>query len=327
MRTRRYLLGAGAAALLLGLADLAPALQPGEPATIEPRLAAAERDTLVIGKVSSNPKKHYGYLKPLADYAAARMQDLGVRRAEVLMAPSNERMITYLEQGKVDWITETLFSSLIFQERAGAGILLLKWKKGVPEYHTIFIARKDSGISSLADLKGKTLALEDPGSTTAFFLPIAELLDAGLAPVPLTTPREAPQAEKVGFVFARQEITQANWVHEGFVDAAAFSNLDWEKADHNPPEFRADLKIIHRTASYPRAFELVQHNLDPARKERLKAILLNAPDTAEGRALLHAYQKTTKFDEPDAQTLQRLERARAMLKRVQMLKPVLTTQP
>lgn len=321
MRTRRHLLSAGAAVLLLSLASPAPAAQPGTPATTERTVAAAERDTLVIGKVSSNPKKHYGYLKPLADYAAARMQDLGVQGAEVLMAPSNEQMIAYLEQGKVDWITETLFTSLIFQERTGAEMLLLKWKKGVPEYHTIFITRKDSGISSLADLKGKTLALEDPGSTTAFFLPIAELLDAGLSPIPLSTPREAPQADKVGFVFARQEITQSNWVHKGLVDAAAFSNLDWQKSDHNPPEIRTDLKIIHRTASYPRALELVQHDLAPARKERLKAILLDAPNTAKGRALLHAYQKTTKFEEPDARMLQRVEQARAMLKTVQTAQP------
>lgn len=321
MRKRRQFLSAGAAALLLGLVSLAPTVQPGNPSITEPMVAAEERDTLVIGKVSSNPKKHYGYLKPLADYVAARMQDLGVQGAEVLMAASNEQMIVYLEQGKVDWITETLFSSLVFQESAGAEILLLKWKKGVPEYHTIFIARKDSDINSLADLKGKTLALEDPGSTTAFFLPVAELLDAGLAPIPLSTPRKAPPVDKVGFVFARQEITQSNWVHRGLVDAAAFSDLDWEKADHNPPEIRADLKIIHRTAAYPRAFELVRHDLDPARKQRLKTILLNTPNTAEGPALLHAYQKTAKFDELDAQMLERLVRARAMLKQVQSVQP------
>ena len=191
----------------------------------------------------------------------------------------------------------------------------------MPEYHTIFIARKDSGINSLVDLKGKTVAFEDPGSTTAFFLPIAELLDAGLAPIPLDTPREAPQADKVGFIFARQEITQSNWVHKGLVDAAAFSNLDWAKNDHNPPEIRADLKIIHRTASYPRAFEVVKRDLAPARKARLKAILLDAQNTAEGRALLHAYQKTTKFDELDTKMIQRLEQARAMLKPVQTVQP------
>ena len=327
MRTPRHSLRVGAVALLLGVANLAAAVQPGKPPIVEPAVAVVEHDTLVIGKVSSNPKKHYGYLKPIADYAAARMQDLGVQKAEVLMAPNNEQMVAYLEQGKVDWITETLFSSLIFQERAGTEILLLKWKKGVPKYHTIFIVRKDSGINSLADLKGKTLALEDPGSTTAFFLPLAELLDAGLTPMALSSTREDPQADKVGFVFARQEITQSNWVHKGLVDAAAFSNLDWQKNDHNPPEIRSDLKIIHRTASFPRAFELVRHDLDPAYKERLKSILLNVADTPEGPALLHTYQKTKKFEAMDDRMRQRLDKARGMLKSVQMLKPAQTAQP
>lgn len=97
-------------------------------------VSATEHDrdrTLVIGKVSSNPKKHYRYLKPIAEYVIKHMGDLGIDRVEVLMARNNRQLTRYLKQGRVDWVTETVFSALEFEEKAGAEILLLKWKKGV----------------------------------------------------------------------------------------------------------------------------------------------------------------------------------------------------
>ncbi len=275
------------------------------------------KQTLVIGKVSSNPKKHYRYLKPMADYVVKRMEDLGVREAAVLMARDNRQMVKYLKQGKVDWVTETVFSAVIFQEKAGAEPLLRKWKKGVPDYYSIFIARKDSGINALSDLKGKTIAFEDPGSTTAFFLPAIALIKDGLRLVELNSPRESSPTDAVGYVFAKQEINIATWVHKGLVDAGAYSNLDFNKEDHTPKAFRKDFNIFYRTDPFPRAIELVNKNMDPRIKARLKQLLLNADKDPRARSALRAYQKTTKFDELDENTLARLEEARQILKVVQ----------
>ena len=132
--------------------------------------------TLVIGKVSHNPKKHYRHLKPIAEYVAERMADLGIRRVKVLMARDNRQMLKYLRQGRVDWVTETVMSAAVFKREAGAEILLRKWKKDASEYYSIFFVRKDSGIEGLDDLAGRTIALEDPGSTSAFFVPVKTLL-------------------------------------------------------------------------------------------------------------------------------------------------------
>lgn len=256
----------------------------------------ATKRTLVIGKVSTNPKKHYKYLKPMVDYVVRHLHDLGITQGGVLMAKDNEEMIRYLQSGRVDWVTETPFSALIFAQKTGAKIFLRKWKKGVPQYHTVFITRTDSSIRSLADLKGKALAFQDPGSTSGYFVPKAVLLREGLALYPLLTPREKPPADKVGYAFAREEINMATWVYRRLVDAAAYSNLDWEADDHTPKEFRKSLRIFHQTQPFPRAVELARQGLDPRIRARIKAVLLNAHTTPEGKAALKAYQKTTKFD-------------------------------
>ena len=262
---------------------------------------------LVIGKVSSNPKKHYRYLKPIVSYMAEQMQDLGVDNAEVLMAKDHEQLTRYMRLGKVDWVTETPLIALILQQRAGAELLLRKWKKGVPEYHTIFFAHKDAGISSLSDLKGKTIAFQDEGSTSAFMIPMAIMLEAGLEPIRLDSVRDTPPGDKVGYVLTDEEITMSSWVNKRLVQAGAYSNLDWFKDDHNPEKFRTEHVIFFKTAPFPRAFELVNRDLPEPIKQRLKQNLLNIHQSKDAEYLLRAYQKTKKFDEVTADTLQSLK--------------------
>ena len=265
---------------------------PGHADTQEQMLKQA----FVVSKVSHNPKKHYGFLKPMADYLAKEMQDLGYTHGEVLMAKDNQQMIDFLKQNKVDLVTETAFSAMQFHEEAGAELILRKWKKGVPDYHSLIFVHRDSDIQSLRDLQGKIIAFEDPGSTSAFYLPAAALLQEGLKLQLLTSPREKPDADKVGYVFSREELNSSIWVHKGIVAAGGFSNLDWNKDDHMPPELHAELKIIYRTNPVPRAIELVRKDLPPVVKNRLKEIMLDMHNRPETEQILADYQKTKKFD-------------------------------
>jgi phosphonate transport system substrate-binding protein len=279
--------------------------------------APLTKRTLVIGKVTENPKKLYRYLKPMVDYAVKHMQDLGFTDGKVLMCKDNRQMISYLRQRKVDWITETPFSAAIFEKKAGAEIFLRKWKKGVPEYHTVFFTRKDSDIFTLSDLKGKTIAFGDSGSSTAFFIPAAVLIHEGLTLTQLATPREKPPGEMVGYAFSGQEINTATWVYRGVTAAGAFNNIDWEKDDHVRKFFREEMRIFHKTKSFPRAVEVVRKDLDPRVKQRLKSILLNAHNDPEAKKVLHFYQKTKKFDELDEKSLAERDEVRLLLKIVQ----------
>lgn len=274
--------------------------------------------TLVIGKVSPNPKKHYHYLKPMAQYVVDQMQDLGIDRVKVLMAKNNRQMARYLRRGKVDWVTETVFSAIEFEQKANAESLLLKHKKGVASYHTVFFARKDSGINSLQDLKGKVITFEDPGSTSGFFIPASILLEAGLELVELDSPRERIEDDAVGYVFAKAEINMSTWVHKGLVDAGAYSNLDWEKEDHNPTSFREGMQLFHQSKPFPRAIEVVRHDLRPEIKQRLKSVLLAAHENPDADDILKAYQKTSRFSELDADVQDGFDRAKNIMSRVKV---------
>ncbi|TCS41337.1 phosphate/phosphite/phosphonate ABC transporter substrate-binding protein [Reinekea marinisedimentorum] len=289
------LMNKGFLALLLAAAFLAPCFA---------------KDTLVIGKVTTNPKKHYDTLRPIVDYAVARMGDLGITEGKVLMAKDNEQMIEYLKTGQVDWVTETIFSSIEFEEQANAELLVRKWKKGVPNYHTIFFTRKDSGIDTLEQLAGHTIAFEDEGSTSAYFIPAAVLLQNGQTLTAMQRPNQTPDDDSVGYIFSGAEINTSTWVHKKIVSAGAYNNLDWDKEDHLPPMFRDDFQIIHTTPSIPRAVEVVSGSLDPAVKERLKEILLTMHEDPEAADALDSYQKTSKMDELTPEIMANIEQAR-----------------
>ena len=75
---------------------------------------SAESRTLVIGRVSNNPAKNYAELKPLVDYVAAHMKDLGVTEGAVLLAKNKEEMTKLFLEGKVDWATKGIFQALYY---------------------------------------------------------------------------------------------------------------------------------------------------------------------------------------------------------------------
>ena len=251
----------------------------------------------VIGKVSDNPTKHYSYLKPMADYLAKNLAEFGYTEGKVLMAKNNRQMIRYLKQQKIDLVTETIFSSVIFKDKAKAELLLKKWKKGQRDYESIIFVRKDSGINSIDDFKGNVIAFEDPGSTSAFFVPAAILLKAGLSLERLDSPRDRPSDNNLGYIFSNEEINTATWVHKNLVQIGALNDHDWHKDDHLPRSYLDDFKIIIKSPRIPRAVEVVRPGMSHALKNKIKSLLLNIHKVPEAQSILRSYQQTKKFEE------------------------------
>lgn len=271
---------------------------------------------LVIGRISDDPKTHYEQLKPLLDYVVPRMRDVGIKEGRILMARDTQQMTSYLRRGRVDWVTETSGTAMQLQKRSAARPLVLTERGGVGRYHSVFFARKDSGIDSLADLKGRSIAFQSAASTSAYIVPAAALIDAGLNLEILLSPMDRPTPDSVGYVFARSELNISAWVHKKLVDAGVFSSLDWADERRMPPTFRPDMKIIHETPDYPRALEMVRGDIDPKVEARLREVLLQAADDPDGRQAMALFFRTTRFMPVDTASRQGLERLRDRAARV-----------
>jgi phosphonate transport system substrate-binding protein len=274
-------------------------------------LRAATADdphVLVLGRISDDPKAHYEQLKPLLDYVVPRMADVGIREGRILMARDAQQMNSYLRRGRVDWVTETAGTAMLLANGSGARPLLLTERDGVSRYTTVFFARRDSGIRSLGDLRGRAVAFQNPYSTSAYYVPATEILDEGLKLEILLSPADRPTpGGPVGYLFARTELNISTWVHKRLVDVGVMSNLDWENPQRVPLAFRSDLTIIHETPDYPRALEMVRGNLDPKVEARLREVLLQAASDPDAREALLQFFKTTRFLPIDAQSKHALQ--------------------
>ena len=186
-------------------------------------------------------------------------------------------------------------------------------KGGKAEYRTVFIARTDSGIETLADLRGRTIAFEDRGSTTAFLLPLAMLRRRGIEAVELPSPRRKPPADKIGYAFARGEINIVAWVVKGLADAGTLSNLDWEDLARTPAPMKGNLRVFHATQPIIRSLIVARRGLDGKLKARIEDILLAMNADPAGRNVLEAYNQVARYDRIEGEAARRLEEVRRLV--------------
>lgn len=259
--------------------------------------ASVGQTTISIGRVSDNPKKHYPRCEAIVTYLAKELSSLGIREGKVVLAKTNQELIEKIKAGEVDLITETPFSSFLYEELAGTKILLRRWKKGSAMYHSVIFTRKDSRINRLEDLKGRKIAFEDPGSTSSYLLPRARFKQLGIPLVELKSFTDPVPPDKVGYLFSWGEVNMAHWVHKGLADAGALSNEEFLEADEVPEEFLPDFKVIFESIQVPRNLISYRPGLDPRLVEAVKRILLDAKKTEAGRRAMHQFGKTSNFDE------------------------------
>lgn len=247
------------------------------------------QNTISIGVVSDDPAAKIKLFQPAADYLAARLSDNKTKYiGKVVVAETMESAAGLLNEQKLDIYIESSFSSVLVSKKTGSKLFLRRWKDGVPEYHSIFIVNKNSPIGSLNDIKGKTIAFEDPGSTSGYLLPKAYLLQKGF------NVSQSPEQDNIVFVFSGGGENTPLWVTGGKADAGVISNMDLEKL---PEPIRDQLKVIDRTIDVPRHVVSHRSGLDPSLVENIRKIFLNMDKDPEGIEILKTTDKTKKFDE------------------------------
>jgi phosphate/phosphite/phosphonate ABC transporter binding protein len=182
---------------------------------------------------------------------------------------------TQMESGAVDIGT---FSPFAYVDAARGGKIRIIAQcviNGTATYRGIIVARRDSGLKSLTDLRGKRFAFVDPKSASGFVYPRALLIEKGITP-------ESSFKETI-FAGGHDKVIAA--VLEGRADAGAVYEdaLAIAKSKGAPTE---NLVTLGRTAPIPHDAIAVRVGLDEALAKKIRAALVDLDKFEAGRRVI-----------------------------------------
>ena len=233
-----------------------------------PAWAGIRRSLRLAFIPQENPDKLLRDISVITEYLSAEL-DMPV---EGFVTFDHAAAVEALRSGQADISFMGALPYILAHDQTGAEVLLAEVYRGRPNYTARIFVRRNSGIASLADLEGKSIAFADPVSESGYLYPLEIFAQAGLL-----EPGADPHSffGQVYFAGGYQQAIQA--VANGLVDAAGVS----EFADLLlTPEQQARVTWIAESAPIPSHAVIARQGLDPALKEAfIQAMLkLNEPD-------------------------------------------------
>ncbi len=154
-------------------------------------------------------------------------------------------------------------------------------RKEDAEFKSEFITRKETGIKTLKDLKGKTFSFGSVGSTSGHLMPRYFLLQAGIN----------PEKDFSRFSFSGAHDATAAWVEAARVDAGALNFLVWGKLVETKKIDTSKVVVFWTTPPYVDYVWTVRGGLDKALVEKIsKAFLKLDYNKPEDRKLLDLHR-------------------------------------
>ncbi|WP_460110867.1 phosphonate ABC transporter substrate-binding protein [Pseudomonas sp. S3_H04] len=195
-------------------------------------------------------------------------------------------IIEALRSGKLDVAYLGPFSYVLATSVADveAFSVAVTKKTGQSAYKSVILARKDSGIHTLADLKGHTFAFVDPSSASGHLFPKAGLEQAGFAPDTLF--------KRV--IFSGSHDASILAVENKKVDAAAVADRIFASAVAKGVVKQDDFEIVWSSKPIPESPMVWRKALDPELKKKVADALASINDVPWGdQGVLNGFQPTT----------------------------------
>ena len=275
--------------------------QAGAAIQVNPTFGADGR-VLVFGRAQDDAMRAIRDRQEFVDYMAKKLAPVGITAGKILVVDNLHLLSKAIKENKVDLFHDSPVPTMVLARQTGAVPILRQWKYGEAEYESVILARKGSGIETLADLEGKVLGFDEPHSTSAHVVPRMLLTEKKMKLVHLNS-TGAARPNAVGYVFG-SDGSAVNLLITGRVDAAATSLREF---DELRPEIRESLKIVGKTMAVPRQIIAVRKDLDPKLVKALREVLLAMDRDPEGQQVLRRQQKSTKIDEIPPAAMQQLK--------------------
>jgi phosphonate transport system substrate-binding protein len=232
---------------------------------------------------------------PLATYLEKR---LGMK-VEFTPVSDYPAAVEALVNKKVELVWFGGFTHVQAQIRSGGKVIPIAQREEDTKFQSVFIAKTDSGIKTLADMKGKQVSFGSQSSTSGHLMPRNNLLSAGIDP--------EKDFRRIAYSGAH-DATIASVV-SGKVDAAALDITVWRKF---VSENKVDTKAVDVFFTTPPFFNYnwsVHADMPADLREKIKKALLEIDaNTPEGKEILQL-NRATRYIATSAENYKGLEAA------------------
>ena len=232
---------------------------------------------------------------PIANYLE---QKLGVK---VEFTPVNDypAAVEALVNKKVDLVWFGGFTHVQANLRSGGKIVPLAQREEDTKFQSVFIAKTNSGIKTLTDMKGKQISFGSQSSTSGHLMPRSFLLQAGLNP--------EKDFRRIAYSGAH-DATIASVV-SGKVDAAALDITVWKKfVSENKVDTKA-VDVFYTTPGYFNYNWSVHADMPKAMQDKVKAALLALDPAKPEHAEILKLNRATRYIETKPENYKGLEAA------------------
>jgi phosphonate transport system substrate-binding protein len=248
-----------------------------KPETPAPRHPPPEK-TLLIGLTPEhNIFKQVRRYEPLADYLSKKT---GVR-VKLVVLTYRGNLIDNFRSLRLDGAFFGSFGYVLAHAKLGVVALARpEYPDGNSSYHGVLFARKDSGIRTVRQMKGKRLALVARATTAGYLFPSVFLKRAGV-PNPETFFREV--------YYAGAHEGTIDDVLDGKADVGVSKNTTYDRFAAENPRIGRELAILGTSDDVPENALALRKAIEDSVKGKLVDALIAMHADPEGAKVLKAF--------------------------------------
>lgn len=218
--------------------------------------------------------------QPLADYLAAKIG----RPVELRTLTRYGNIVDNFLSEDLDGAFFGSFTYTLAYAKLGVEVLARpEYPDGTSTYYGMIFVRKDSGITTAADMKDHRFALVDKATTAGYLLPLAYFKQNGIA--------DYRTYLKENYFTGTHEDAIYDVLNRK-ADIGAAKNTVFYRLAKTDPRLLNELVILEKSREVPANGLAVRKDFDPALKTRLRAALISMDVEEEGQEVLKQFGAT-----------------------------------
>lgn len=254
------------------------ALAGCSPEAPAPQKRAALKKTILIGLIpEQNIFNQLERYEPLAAFLSGKID----AKISLIVLPRYGNIVNNFRSSGLDGAFFGSFTYALAHAKVGVEVLARPvGLDNTSTYHGLIFVRKNSGIRTARDMKGKRFAFVDKATTAGYLLPLEYFHKNGIA-------ERKTYLKEYYFTGTHEDAIYD--VLNGKADIGAAKNTVFQRLAKADPRIQRELVVLERSPDVPENGIALRKDIDASFRKRLKEVLLSMHEDPEGKEVLQRF--------------------------------------